>query len=156
MFFTEHLIEITALVLLCAAVVSDLRTHRIPNVLVMIMLVCGLSLQAILNGLTGVGHAALGVLVGLCVFIIPYIKGGMAAGDVKLLAATGSFLGPVLVLITGGVAMVAGASIAMTLLAYQRYRGANPTVEQMLTTRFPFAGAIAIGAAFSIALRGSL
>jgi prepilin peptidase CpaA len=150
---TEHLDTIALLGLLSAAVWTDQRTHRIPNALVIAMLCCGLVVQTYLHGLAGLSQAGLGVLAGFVVFFVPYLKGGMAAGDVKLLSATGAFLGPVWVLLAGGIAMLAGASIAGSLLAYQHYRGARRSVEQALTMKFPFAAAIALGTACLLVAR---
>ena len=143
----EHIDTIVLFGLLSVAVWTDQRSHRIPNLLVIAILLCGITLQTALHGLTGLGEAGLGVVAGFCVFIFPYLKGGMAAGDVKLIAATGSFLGPVPVLIAGGIAMIAGALFAGSLLAYQHHRGTSVSAAQMLTTRFPFAMAIALGVA---------
>jgi len=150
---SEHLDTIVLLGLLSAAVWKDQRTHRIPNVLVVAMLCCGLIIQTWMHGLAGLGHAGLGVLAGFVVFFIPYLKGGMAAGDVKLLSATGAFLGPVAVVLAGGIAMLTGASIAGSLLAYQHYRGARRSVEQALTMKFPFAAAIASAVVCLVAVR---
>jgi prepilin peptidase CpaA len=152
----EHATTIVLLSLLGAAVWTDQRSHRIPNVLVLAVLVSGLVLQGVAGGLSGIGIALAGVATGFGVFLIPYLMKGMAAGDVKLLAAIGAYLGPLPVLLAGGIATIAAASIAGSLIAYQRYQGASMTVEQMLTHRFPFAAAIAIGVGCVLILKGTL
>ncbi|MFJ7142157.1 prepilin peptidase [Pseudomonas protegens] len=80
--------------LLGIAVVSDLRHHRIPNLLVLLGFFLGLSCQAYSSGLIGLGHALLGSLIGFAFFLPLYALGGMAAGDVKLMAMVGTFLTP--------------------------------------------------------------
>jgi prepilin peptidase CpaA len=152
----EPINNIVLLSLLAITVWTDHREHRIPNVLVVAMLISGLVLQTIGAGSAGLTHAVLGLVVGLVTFLFPYAKGGMAAGDVKLLAATGTFLGPASTLLAGGLALVAGALIAGGVITYQRFRGIGPTTEQILTSRFPFAGAIAIGVSSVLLLRASL
>jgi prepilin peptidase CpaA len=142
--------------LLTIAAWTDLRSHRIPNWLVLTTLVSGLAMQLGLNGLEGLGQATLGVGAGFLVFLFPYLRGGMAAGDVKLIAACGAFLGPIGAVLAGGIATVFGALIGSSLIAYQRYRGESLTAEQMLTTKFPFALAIALGVAIVLIVRGSL
>lgn len=92
------------LVLLLAAVRSDLRDHRIPNHLVLFGMVSGLLLHTILpdgNGFLAKGAGALGPwssLQGLCLgaaAMFPfYCLRTMGAGDVKLMAAVGAILGP--------------------------------------------------------------
>ena len=152
----EHIDTIVLFGLLSVAVWTDQRSHRIPNLLVIAILLCGVALQTVLHGLTGLSEAGFGVVTGFCVFIFPYLRGGMAAGDVKLIAATGSFIGPVPVLVAGGIALIAGALFAGSLLAYQHYRGASVTATQMLTTKFPFAMSIALGVASVVLIQGTL
>ncbi|WP_375739120.1 prepilin peptidase [Pseudomonas boanensis] len=77
--------------LLVIAVVSDLRRHRIPNLLVLTGIVLGLGSQFHSLGLSGVSIGLLGMLTGFVLFLPLYILGGMAAGDVKLMAMVGSF-----------------------------------------------------------------
>ena len=72
--------------LLGVAVVSDLRRHRIPNLLILVGLALGLAGQAYSGGVSGLWDGLLGILVGFGVFLPLYALGGMAAGDVKLMA----------------------------------------------------------------------
>ena len=152
----EHIDTITLATLLAAAVWTDQRAHRIPNTLVLTMLISGLAVQTIMNGLEGLGMATLGVLAGFAIFLIPYLRGGMAAGDVKLIAAVGAFLGPIPVIVAGGIATLAAVSIVGVLLLRQLYQGVTMTTEQMLTHRFPFAAAIATGVACVLVIQGTL
>lgn len=45
------------------------------------------------GGAFGISESLLGLLCGLSLFLIPYLLGGMGAGDVKALAALGALLG---------------------------------------------------------------
>ncbi len=82
-----------ALLSATAACVSDVRTSRIPNVLTGASLAIGIAAHVALAG----GHGALaalgGAAVGLAVFFPIFALGGMGAGDVKLMAALGAWLG---------------------------------------------------------------
>jgi prepilin peptidase CpaA len=80
--------------ILAAAVYSDLRRHRIPNRLSGLGIIAGLALQTVGGGLHGLASGLLGVAVGLACFAPFYLLRAMGAGDVKLLAAIGAFLGP--------------------------------------------------------------
>lgn len=80
--------------LLGYAVVSDLRHHRIPNLLVLLGLALGLTSQVLAAGLAGLSNGTLGMLIGFGLFLPMYALGGMAAGDVKLIAMVGTFLSP--------------------------------------------------------------
>jgi len=90
--------NLIVLALLCAilaiAVYGDVRSHRISNTLSLIGLMAGLGLQYLGSGLHGVTSGLLGAGVGLACFAPFYLLRAMGAGDLKLLAAIGSFLGP--------------------------------------------------------------
>ena len=88
-----HLIILTALVLLPASV-FDLRQRRIPNALTFPAMAAGIIYWSYLNGLDGFMHGSGGMLLGIGTLILFYLMGMMGAGDVKLMGAVGSFLGP--------------------------------------------------------------
>src|SRR5690349_15418627 len=96
---------ILASVLLVAGV-TDLRSSKIPNWLTLSTMVAGLLGHSLLNGLPGLLFSAKGLGLGLAMFLLLYIIGGMGAGDVKLLAAVGSFIGAEGVLSAGITAML--------------------------------------------------
>jgi prepilin peptidase CpaA len=66
---------------------------RIPNRITLTGAAAGLAL-ALLPGGIGIWEAAGGLGVGLAMFLPMYFFRGMGAGDVKLMAAAGTFLGP--------------------------------------------------------------
>jgi prepilin peptidase CpaA len=113
-------VQLTILgILLAIAVQSDVRRYRIPNIVCLCLLISGLTFQAALYGLNGLLLGIGGMLAGFLVLLPFYVLGGMGAGDVKLLAAGGSFLGPGAALIAGGMALVGGALLALGLLLYR-------------------------------------
>jgi len=111
-----------------AAVASDILHRRIPNILVALMLACGLAVH--LASLDDAGSALLasgsGAAVGFLILLPFYALGGMGAGDVKLLAAVGSFFGPSGALLAGIFTLVAGALLGLAVIAC-RYRGLRPS-----------------------------
>ncbi len=102
--------------LLVSAVASDLRRHRIPNLLVVLGLVLGLAVQAYSGGISGLGDGALGMLIGFGVFLPLYALGGMAAGDVKLMAMVGSFMTPHFALWAAFFSLIAGGLCGLVLV----------------------------------------
>jgi prepilin peptidase CpaA len=83
----------TILVLLIATV-SDLRSRRIPNWLVLPFLVAGILFSTITRGWSGLADSLEGVLVGALLLGIFRLLGGMGMGDVKLCASVGAWIGP--------------------------------------------------------------
>lgn len=73
---------------------GDLKTHRIPNYLTLGTALCGLAYQLAFHGWAGLTNGLLGLALGFGLLLLPYVMGGMGAGDVKALAALGAWLGP--------------------------------------------------------------
>lgn len=76
----------------------DFTENRIPNAFTFPAIAAGFVFWAVDSGLTGIGYALAGLLIGGGLLLIPFLQGGLGAGDVKLMAAVGSLLGPVPVL----------------------------------------------------------
>src|SRR5687768_11743315 len=83
----------TLLALLGSAMWCDIRTRRIPNKLVLVGLATSFVAQG-LRGLDGTQAWFLGTLAGFGLLLPLYVIRAMGAGDVKLMAMVGSFLGP--------------------------------------------------------------
>ncbi len=86
------LLDLTLLLVVLVAAVTDLGTRRIPNWLTVSALVLALGLRGFAGVeffLTGLAAAAITFLLCLPVFAL----GGLGGGDVKLLTAVGAFLG---------------------------------------------------------------
>jgi len=84
---------VLALVVLIAAV-TDIRSRRIPNWLTLAGLILGLGLNAFLFEINGLKAAAFGFGLAFLIYFPLYLLRGMGAGDVKLMAAIGSIVGP--------------------------------------------------------------
>jgi len=172
----QTLIPLTT-ILLCGmlglAVWSDIHDHRIPNWLVAVVLVTGLVAQVSVNGSMGVLFALGGLAVGLAFFLPFYIRDGMGAGDVKLMGAAGSMLGPLgalmacaLSLIAGLILVLAAVQLRNFVMQYRMTRaaenqpvtdfGPDILVEKDGATRVPYAPAIAAGCGVALWYLGYL
>jgi prepilin peptidase CpaA len=79
--------------ILAVALVTDLQSRKIYNWLTFPAILVGLLLGTLMGGLPGLQSAGLGLLVGSAVFLVGFMLGAMGAGDVKLMAAVGAWLG---------------------------------------------------------------
>jgi prepilin peptidase CpaA len=131
----DPLLQITLIAVLLTAVATDIRSYRIPNWLTMPAMAGGLLIHTLLNGQAGLILSLEGLGLGLGLFLIFYLMGGMGAGDVKLMAAVGSFLGPRGVLYAAMLTGLLGGVYAVAAMA--SCWGLRATVQQivaMLTT----------------------
>jgi prepilin peptidase CpaA len=91
--FGSHGNLVIPLVLAVLIAWGDLKTRRIPNYLTLAIALGGLAFSFMSHGLQGLGDSFSGMALGFCLLILPYLWGGMGAGDVKALAALGAWLG---------------------------------------------------------------
>ncbi len=118
--------------LLAAAVATDLKSHRIPNLLLWPALSLALMLHMASGGIDGLITAAGGLTLGLAMLLPIYAIGGMGAGDIKLLGVVGSFLGPWGAVVAGLATMMAGAVFGIIVIVW---RCVWPVLE-LHTTQF--------------------
>lgn len=106
------------LLLLTAAAISDYRSRRIPNRLVLSGILFGVIYNA---ALPPAPHASIlfplaGIGTGLLLFLPLYLIRAMSAGDVKLLAMVGAFLGPASTFHAALATMIVGGVLSLLLV----------------------------------------
>ena len=116
---SSYLLIAAMLVLLTIALASDVRERRIPNRLVVTGLLLGLTGHSWLTGVGGFVFAGTGALVGLLCLLPFYISGGLAAGDVKLMAMCGAFLGPLQAVLASVASLLVGGVIGVVWAFWQ-------------------------------------
>ena len=112
-----------AFVVAGAACWFDVRTRRIPNQLTFPGAAIGLAAAAAAHGWSGAIASAAGLLVGMALFFPLFALRGLGAGDVKLMAALGAWLGTSMVFGVAFYTTLAGGALALVLIAAHRYGG---------------------------------
>ncbi len=106
---------LAAVLVLAAA--FDIRRGRIPNRLTYPAILGALAMHAVYGGWGGFIFGLEGLGVGFAPLILFYAAGRTGAGDVKLMAAVGAFLGPVGALWAFLLTAIAGGVYAVALSA---------------------------------------
>ena len=105
------------LLMVVASAVNDLASRRIPNRLLLAGMVGALGLHLASGApLAGVLAWLGGMATGLVVFLPFYLIRGMAAGDVKMMAAVGAFTGPLEAMHIAILAWCAGGVMALAIV----------------------------------------
>lgn len=94
----------------------DYSQRRVPNWLNLALIVAGFAVQGWFNGASGLVSGLLGLLIGFGLLIVPWMMHGMGAGDVKLMAAIGVFLGPALTFYSFLLGAAIGGVVAMVMI----------------------------------------
>jgi len=154
----------------------DVRTRRVPNAITLGSAAIAVAFHALdvggdRVGLMRAGWSASGWVIGLALFFPVFMLRGLGAGDVKLLAAMGAWLGPAGACWAALYTSLAGGAIALPLLVlrralggtlvnlwglieFWRRAGVGPHPELTLETsaglRLPYAVPISIGALLTL------
>ncbi|MBM4764493.1 prepilin peptidase [Bacillus sp. B15-48] len=86
-------IQIILLITVVISLVTDLKNRKILNIVTLPAIMIGFVYYSVTLGWEGFQFSGLGFLLGFFVLLIPYLLGGMGAGDVKLMAAIGALMG---------------------------------------------------------------
>jgi prepilin peptidase CpaA len=163
-----------SLVVGVVAAVSDLWIRRLPNALTFGAAAVALVYALATGGVAGAAWSIAGWAVGCAVLLPLFLLRGLGAGDVKLMAAFGAWLGPVTVLWAAAYGAIAGGILALAvalargylgqlvmnvgqMIMYWRTTGLRPvpalTLADSKGPRLPYAVPLALGLAAALWLR---
>lgn len=81
-----------------AASITDVSRFKVYNLLTFPCFFGGLAFGLWSGSWQGLVYALCGALLGLTILLIPYLMGGLGAGDVKFVMAVGTWIGPTLLI----------------------------------------------------------
>lgn len=129
------------LILLVTASITDFRSKRIPNLLTYLTMAAGLTYHSVFNGIDGLIFSSQGLGVGIALLFLPYLSGGIGAGDAKLMGAIGSLLGPKGVFYSFLFSAIVGGLYAIAVILYSSiklndiFNETTQTLKSVVLTR---------------------
>lgn len=129
-------------IVLIVAAVIDGKILKVPNWLTFPFIISGWVYCTIQGGFSGLGYSLLGTFVGMMLLLVLRNVGGMGAGDVKLLAGVGAWLGTVITLYAFAATAVVGGVMAAVMIARsgqweKHYAMAHQILHEWKTVRKP-------------------
>lgn len=133
-----------------AAATTDQRNRTVPNWLTFSSILCGLVWYGATDGLRGAGFSLAVASVAFASLLLAFLVGGMGGGDVKLLAAFGALLGPVLTIqALIWIALLGGKGAAGSIYRHA-WRSRARQAEKSTGDSIPYAPAIVGGVWFTL------
>lgn len=119
-FLTENWhVKLVCVTLIVAAYI-DGKQLKVPNWITFPMVLSGLLFNTFSGGWGGLQLGLIGMAVGLLCLLPLYSVGGMGAGDVKLMAGIGAWLGASITFSAFCVSVVVGAVMAVLMVARRK------------------------------------
>ncbi|KQQ87072.1 prepilin peptidase [Massilia sp. Leaf139] len=114
-------LDLFLILLVVSAAVTDLAIRKIPNLFLLLAWCAALGLRLCDTApASGLGHALGGAFIGFALFLPLYAVRGMAAGDVKLMATVGLFLGPATTATACILTWCVGGAMALVMILFTR------------------------------------
>ena len=105
---------------LLISLITDIKNRKILNIVTMPSILFAFIYYSAAQGWEGFLFSGKGFLVGFALLLIPYLLGGMGAGDVKLMAAIGALMGTSFVLYSFVYIALIGGLISLVLIMKNR------------------------------------
>jgi prepilin peptidase CpaA len=111
----------------------DFRRQKIPNLITYPSMVIAFSYHGAMRGVDGLLFSLAGLAVGISIFLLPYLMGGMGAGDAKLMGAVGGMIGAKGVFFAFLCTAIVGGVYALVLIFIHRPNFSGFRKKQMTT-----------------------
>jgi prepilin peptidase CpaA len=118
-----------------AAAVVDVHKHKIPNIITFPAILTAILYYSAVYGWDGLMFSAGGMSVGITLLLLPYMMGGMGAGDAKLMGAVGAVLGIERTLTAFLFISAVGCVYALLIIVFQRRRMKGYFKQMWLTAQ---------------------
>lgn len=106
------------LMLITTSGFCDLKERKIPNKITFTGIIIGILFSITTGGVSGLLQSIFGLFAGLTIFFLPFVMGGMGAGDVKLMGAIGALMGWKFSVMTALYSAIVGGVMVLIHLLY--------------------------------------
>ncbi|MFZ5967142.1 MAG: A24 family peptidase [Bacillota bacterium] len=167
--------DVILIAVLFICVITDLKNRKIYNKVIFPTLLIAFLSHLLTGGWDQLLSAVGGFFLGLLLLLIPYLLGGIGAGDVKLLAVVGALKGSTFVLYTTLYMAIAGGLIGVLIISFRKDTPAklkaslnymigltqgiempSPITKELFSGTYPYGVAIASGALFHLIFQGQV
>lgn len=126
--------------------ITDIQGRKILNIVTFPAILLGLMYYSFNFGLRGFCFSIIGLIIGFLVLFIPFLLGGMGAGDVKLMAAIGALTGASFTLQSFFYTAIIGGIISAFLILKKRGFGRKAeSPKNIEPITFPYGVPIVLG-----------
>jgi len=106
--------------LLISSAIIDLYKQKIPNIITFPGILMALFFHFSTNGLDGLIFSGTGIITGIGILLIPYLFGGLGAGDAKMMGVVGGVLGAKGVFVAFLLTALVGGIYALFIIFFNR------------------------------------
>lgn len=168
------LFDLILVVVLAICFITDLRHQKIYNKVIFPSLIAAVLLHFIIDGYSGLRLSLVGFAAGFSILLIPYLLGGIGAGDVKFLAFIGAVKGSYFAINTALYMALIGGAIALVIIishkefirffkglilwVFSMFHGIRYKLElptSVFLKKYPYGVAIAGGAVICLVFKGA-
>lgn len=105
---------------LIISLITDIKNRKILNIITFPAILIAFVYYLATGGIDGFFFSGKGFLMGISLLIIPYLLGGIGAGDVKLMTAIGALMGASFIFYSFIYTALIGGVMALALIMKQK------------------------------------
>jgi prepilin peptidase CpaA len=132
---SDYFLILLLLTILGISAIIDFRSQKIPNLITFSAMIIALLYHFFTIGIDGLIFSALGLGTGIGLLLIPYMLGGMGAGDAKLMGAVGAVLGSKGVFVAFLLTALIGGIYAVILILLNQKQFKGFFKKQLITLK---------------------
>jgi len=131
----DYFLIILLLSILSISAIIDYRAQKIPNLITFPTVIIALLYHFFTRGIDGLIFSTFGLATGIGLLIVPYMLGGMGAGDAKLMGAVGAILGSKSVFVAFLLTALIGGIYALITILFNRKQFKDFFKKQLITLK---------------------